>query len=517
ENVCPLCGSPTTRMHSRYERTLQDLPWGNVRIQLRVCARCFFCLNAACSRRIFTERIAPLAKPHARRTVRLGEALLKIAWALGGEAVERQSKAHGMPVCAATLLSLLRQTREADLPPPRVLGVDDWGFGVAHPTGTLLVDLERHRPVDVLLGSDEQVLAEWLLAYPGVEIICRDRGARYPRGASKGAPHARQVLDRWHLLKNVGEVLQRTVAQYVDVLDQADQEIKARGPELNVPLPSQEPSESKSRKPPRRKPPTPSPQRAWQLRMFEQVHELAAQGYSPYEIRKRLHLQNQTIKKYLQMEHFVDHRHAPMGSSVEPYRAYLEARWAQGPVMIKTLWQELQAQGFSGCYKSVWNFVRDWPLPSGAQPSPSPAHAGMKQTKQPRVSKRSPWQVTRLLLRSPEDLSEADATYREALLRLSPHVAAASTLSVQFVQMVRQRQCKELPTWLHQAKTCHLEEFRRFASGLEKEYHALAAAFSEEWSNGQVEGQITRLKYLKRQMYGRAKIDLLRLRVLHPT
>jgi transposase len=251
--------------------------------------------------------------------------------------------------------------------------------------------------------------------------------------------------------------------------------------------------------------------------MFEQVHELAAQGYSPYEIRKRLHLQNQTIKKYLQMEQFVDHRHAPMGSSVEPYRAYLEARWAQGPVMIKTLWQELQAQGFSGCYKSVWNFVRDWPLPSGAQPSPSPAHAGMKQTKQPRVSKRSPWQVTRLLLRSPEDLSEADATYREALLRLSPHVAAASTLSVQFVQMVRQRQCKELPTWLHQAKTCHLEEFRRFASGLEKEYHALAAAFSEEWSNGQVEGQITRLKYLKRQMYGRAKIDLLRLRVLHPT
>jgi transposase len=141
----------------------------------------------------------------------------------------------------------------------------------------------------------------------------------------------------------------------------------------------------------------------------------------------------------------------------------------------------------------------------------------VRQTHLPRVSKRSPWQVTRLLLRSQEDLNEADATYREAVLRLSPELTLASTLSFRFVQMVRGRKCKELPNWLHEAKTCPLEEVRRFASGLEKEYDALAAALSEEWSNGQVEGHITRLKLLKRQMYGRAKIDLLRLRVLHPT
>jgi transposase len=140
ENVCPLCGSSTTRVHSRYERTLQYLPWGNLRVQLRVCVRRFFCHNTACGRRIFTERLAPLAEPYARRTLRLREALLEIAWALGGEAGEHQSKAHEMPACAATLLSLLRQAREVDLPTPRVPGVDDWGFGTAHPTGTLLVE-----------------------------------------------------------------------------------------------------------------------------------------------------------------------------------------------------------------------------------------------------------------------------------------------------------------------------------------------------------------------------------------
>jgi len=184
--------------------------------------------------------------------------------------------------------------------------------------------------------------------------------------------------------------------------------------------------------------------------------------------------------------------------------------------MIKTLWLELQQLGFSGCYKSVWNFVRDWPLPTGAQPSASQPPAGARKTSLPRVSKRSPWQVTRLLLRPQEDLSETDASYREAVCRLSPKLALASTLSYRFVQMVRERKCKELATWLHEAKTCSLEEFRRFARGLEKEYDALSAALSEQWSNGQVEGQITRLKFLKRQMYGRAKIDLLRLRMLHP-
>jgi transposase len=251
--------------------------------------------------------------------------------------------------------------------------------------------------------------------------------------------------------------------------------------------------------------------------MFEQVHALAAPGHSPYEIRTMLHLHKQTVRKYWQMEHLVDQRHCPIGSSVEPYREYLEARWAQGPVMIKTLWLELQALGFSGCYKSVCNFVRDWPRPSGAQPSAFEPPAARRPANLPRVSKRSPWQVTRLLLRSQEDLGEADATYREAVLRLSPELALASTLSSRLVQMVRERKCKELPRWLHEAKTCPLEEVRRFAGGLEKEYDALSAALSEEWSNGQVEGHITRLKLLKRQMYGCATIDLLRLRVLHPT
>jgi transposase len=218
---CPLCGEPTSRVHSQYERTLQDLPCSGRRVRLSLHARRFFCTNPSCPRRIFAARLPALTEAFARRTNRLRDALLEIGWALGGEAGARLCWKQAMPVCAATLLAQLRRCGVDELPTPRVLGVDDWGFQQKHPTGTILVDLEQHRPVDVLLGSTEEVLTQWLHEHAGVEVISRDRGAGYRKAATKGAPLAQQVLDRWHLLKNLGEVIQKTLAQQIDVLRQA--------------------------------------------------------------------------------------------------------------------------------------------------------------------------------------------------------------------------------------------------------------------------------------------------------
>src|SRR5436305_4089773 len=205
----------------------------------------------------------------------------------------------------------------------------------------------------------------------------------------------------------------------------------------------------------------------------------------------RGHLHPHTVRKYLRMEHFVDQRHNPHGSSVEPYRAYLEERWFQGCRMIKTLWEELRAQGFTGSYKSVWLFTRQWPL-SGVSPSTDSAPAAAPQTP------RTPWQAKWLLLRAPDKLSVRDASYCQALYRLRPALAEAASLARRFVAMVRERKSDQLDAWLDQASASPLPELRRFALGLRAEYAAVRAALSEPWSTGQVEGQITRLKYLKR-------------------
>ncbi len=265
---CPLCTEPSTRVHSHYRRTLQDLPWGPLRVHLHVQVRRFFCQNPACPRKLFTEPLTGLAQRSARRTLRLRDALLAVGWALGGEAGARQCKAHAMPVSGTTLLSLLRRSGPVARATPRVLGVDDWSFQ-ARSAGTLLVDLERHQPVEVLLGSDEQVLADWLLSHPGVEVIVRDRGVSYLKGASKGAPQAQLVVDRWHLLKNLGEVIQKTLAQQIDVLHQADEQVKQHSQKRLLTPPTSAQLESRRRKPPRRKPPAPSPGRAWQMAMHK--------------------------------------------------------------------------------------------------------------------------------------------------------------------------------------------------------------------------------------------------------
>lgn len=197
-------------------------------------------------------------------------------------------------------------------------------------------------------STGEEVFTQWLKNHPGVEIISRDRGASYLKGAAKGAPQAKQVLDRWHLCKNLKEVLQKALARQIDVLRQAG--LEANETKQNTPTIPAHLVRGRQRKPPRRKAPSPSPQRAWQLSIYQQVHELAAEGKSRRAIADQLQIQRQTVRKYLHMLVFVDHRHSPFPSRLEPYRAYLQQRWEQGEVMIKTLWQEIQQQGFTGSY-----------------------------------------------------------------------------------------------------------------------------------------------------------------------
>jgi transposase len=513
QGCCPICGAATSRVHSRYPRTLQDLPCSGLRVRLRLQVRRFFCVNPSCPRQIFVERLPTLTEAFARRTNRLRDALLAIGLALGGEAGARLCWKQAMPVCAASLLALLRRAGVEELPTPRVLGVDDWGFQQQSPSGTILVDLEQHRPVDVLLGSDEEVLTQWLGGHAGVEVIVRDRGAGYRKAATEAAPHAQQVLDRWHLLKNLGEVIQKTLAYQIDVLRQAGQQVKKIPEQISLAPPESASPDGRRRKPPRRKPSAPSPRRAWQMAMHQHVHELAAEGKTQAEIISSLHLHRHTVRKYLQMPTFVAHYCHPYPSPVEPYRAYLEERWQQGEVMITTLWHELQEQGFAGSYKSVWTFVRNWPLPAGMTPTASSSVAA--STRRGAPATRTPWQVKWLLLHQPEELNAKDAAYRQALFGLSPCLSSLSALGQDFVRLIRERQSEALLPWLERAKRCPYEELQRFAQGLQREFAAVRAALTEPWSTGQVEGQITRLKLLKRQMYGRANIDLLRLRVLH--
>lgn len=510
---CPVCAHPTHRIHSHYERTLAELPWADYCITLQLNVRKFFCINILCKRRIFTERLAGVAAPWARRTTRLAERLTSIGLALGGAAGVRLGRRLGMATSRNTLLQLISKLPLPPIVTPQTLGVDDFSFRKRETYGTILVDLEQSRPIAILGDRETETLAAWLVKHPGVQVVSRDRAKAYKAGITQGAPEAIQVADRFHLLQNLLETLDQVFNMHgqdlkaVEATHSLSYTIRQDGTTVvPIALPCLTVREQQRTQ----------QRRTRRLSTYQQVWHLHRQVWSAPAIARQLGIGRSSVFRYLRTSSFPERQgRSDRGRSVlSPYKEYVFKRWNDGCYDTKELFEEIQRRGYSGSYDTVARYTRrlrssqGLPLRQRLVTQPLPQVA--EPEKRPLTARRTAW----LVLQRPDKQKPDDEQLIALLKAQHPDLFTAIDLAQGFAQLVRQRLPEQLDLWLEQAVYSGLEPFRRFAQRLREDYDAVKMGVTLPVSNGPVEGHINRLKMLKRQMYGRAGIALLSRRFL---
>jgi len=542
--ACPRCGSEARNVHSRYSRQLADLPCFGRAVQLRVTIRRFSCPQPECPRLIFAERLPGFAEPHARTTSRLRQAHEAIGYALGGEAGARLTKSLAMATSPDTLLRRAKQLKDGSSPAPRFVGIDDWAWCKGQRYGTIVVDLERGDVVDLLPDREAETVKTWLNEHPGVELVSRDRWSAYAQASAEADAKPQQVADRWHLLKNLREAIERLFERQSQVIGEALRAAEtsmqracspvvsetAEVPPTAEPSPAGPPSEPGARtvEPGPPEPAEPSPpappsepasvssrlqvqgaKRRRRVERFEEVHQRHRQGQSERRIARELGMSRKTVRRYLRRRSCPDRIPGrPRRSTVDAHREWIDARLAEGLTNVVELHRRLIEQGFRGSYGSVWRYVskrlgaagkRGERLNAASPPVPPPPSAK---------------QLSFEWVRRPEKRKPAEQARPDAIRGGNDELKAALDLADEFAELVRKRSPGTLSDWLVRGEACLNPELRRFAEGIRRDEAAVQAAVTQPWSNGPVEGHVNRLKTVKRQMYGRAGFILLRARVV---
>jgi transposase len=518
---CPLCHRRSQRVHSRYRRTLADLPIGGRRVSLLVRVRRFRCPTASCPRQIFAERLPDLAAPFARRSQPLQAALAQIGFALGGEAGARLAEYLGMPASPATLLRLIRAAPLPDPGTPRVIGVDDWAYKRGLRYGSLVCDLERHRVIELLPDRSADSVAAWLQARPSVEVAARDRSGLYADGIARGAPQAIQVADRWHLIDNLAESLEKFLLHKGALLKQAAVALLAAATTPGETRTSQ-PADDTMYQGKRR---NPAP-RLWEQRAetesarrlalrhakYEAVCDLHTKGATVMDIARTVGVTRRTVYAYLNDGPPQRRRPTAHGRRrvLEPWEPYLLTRWEEGCHTATRLWREIRDRGFEYSVANVQRFCAQLRRQGGAPRRVTRARSSFTSVRGPTARR-----VASLFVQRPEEYTDEQAAYLAQLCQSDAMIATAHRMTQEFLCMARERQGERLDAWIAAAVGSEIAELRRYALGLRDDFAAVRAGLTRAESNGQTEGQINKLKLVKRAMYGRGKFDLLRQRMLH--
>ena len=424
----------------------------------------------------------------------------------------------GMPVSDTTILAGLRKhararSESSTVAAVHVAGVDDWAWRKGSNYGTIIVDLERREVVDVLVDRSAATTASWFKDHPDVEVVSRDRAGLYAEAAREGAPQARQVADRFHLLQNFRETIERQLGGYEAPIPASH--VNPDDSQATLPLLAQSDCASDAVTQTRV---MGRGRRAVRQQLFDEIRALFEGGSSVGEIAHKLGLGRRRVERWVRRIDLPDRNTMTSTPSTPAYfGVLLERRWAEGITKVRHLFAEIRHRGYTGSFSHLARFLAPWrsgepSLEGDEQEEPAPVHVRTLDPMTGRVI--SPLTAAALCVKPRGQMTARQVANVDALKAASAEFTAMRRLAMRFRGLLRGGTAEGLDAWLIDARASGIYAMQRFAKTIRQDLEAVRNAMSEPWSNGQTEGQINRLKTLKRAMYGRAGVELLRARMM---
>jgi transposase len=524
---CPDCQCPSRRIHSRYSRTIDDLPWRGTPVVIRWRVRKFFCDNPDCTRQIFAEQLPGLVARRGRNSTQLDQTLVDIGLECGGEPGQRLAAELGIGTSGDTILRRLRSMPAAADLHPQSIGIDDFAFRKGHRYGTVIVDHESGRVMDLLPERSSDSTADWLRTQPQVEVVTRDRSALYASGITAANPQVVQVADRFHLHVNLREAVVRMLDRHH--LDVTAAATAAANPQPASPLETVQPEPVPAEDNVKTGNVTPTAtdqstplsrgaehsinRRAKRLARYEQILQLHQSGVGIRAIAKQMGMGRETVKKFLRAGSFPERAKTRRSSLVDRYIDELRRLWDSGIHNAMELYRHIAAQGFGGSSYLVRRCIAPWRDPvqqtdmSGTRPKSKASTATPVRISSNRLS----W----LLMKGDIERDAGEQKLIDQLLASCEPVRTGIDLARGFKPALANHQAQELWAWTQRAMQDGVPtEIKSFAEGLVRDAASVEPAVKLKWNNGRAEGHVNRIKLIKRKMYGRANFDLLRIRVL---
>jgi transposase len=476
-SLCPVCSTPSFSIHSYYRRKPLELPCVGRTVRLLLSVKKFFCRVASCPQKIFTERLPDLIEPSSRLTTRLRTLVQAICTAFNAKGGARLGEQLGIHFTRETFLRSLCLLSTPSVGNVKAVGIDDFAWKRGKRYGTVIIDLETHRLIDILPDREAESVKQWLAAHPEIEIVSRDRAGAYADGAAGGAPQALQIADRWHVCKNLGDAVQDYLVRK-----------KIQMPPSPSPNVTTEQVAAVCAPPPT---PEPGPcryasqeKRERKQALIDQVKTLHEQGHSAREIATVQRLARNTVRKYLRLEEPVQPTPRTRRlSQLDPFYDYLTTRWNEGCANAHQLFLELREKGYRGGETTVRSFVSRLRkgLPGMARP---PKRAQQAEAGSAPIT--SPRELRWLLTKREEDLRREEKDDLARLLESSPEVHQVHQLLQAFLQMLRARRPEHLNGWMKEARASGIKELKSFVVGIERDYDAVRAGLTFPWSHDYV-------------------------------